>query len=374
MKHIAVNTRLLKNPLDGIGRFSFEVLTRLTTQHPETTFTFIYDRKQAKPLIEGHNVRHVVIPIPSRHAVLWYAGFHVALPLYLSHIQPDIFFSPESYITTHPSIPQVAVFHDIDFELRPQDIGSGTALWYLKRFFPEYARRAAHIVAVSDYTKQNLMQMYHIPEHKISVSYNAAMQNFHPTSLAAQQAIRAKFTDGQPFFHFVGTIQPRKNIEGLLMAFDAYKQLTGLPTRLLIVGKQGWKTENAARTFENMQYKSDVHFTGFVDDATLNAIYGASIALCMVSFLEGFGIPAVEAMKCETAVIATCEGALPEVCGEAAHFIYPQEVDSITQALIRLSKDPQYRTSLIEKGKSIRNRYNWDTTAAQIWTQFTRLK
>jgi glycosyltransferase involved in cell wall biosynthesis len=134
----------------------------------------------------------------------------------------------------------------------------------------------------------------------------------------------------------------------------------------------GWKTQETEAIFSAMKHKNSVSFTGYVSDSELNRISAASIALCFVSFLEGFGIPALEAMYSEAPVIASRGGALPEVCGEAAYYVNPESPDSILQGLLQLAKDDNYRLELIQKGRQRRTEFSWDKAAAQTWEVLER--
>lgn len=375
MKHIAVNTRLLlPNKIEGISRFAYEILSRMVKSHPDVHFSFIFDRKWDDSYIFGENVSPYKLAFPLRHPILWYAGFEYAIPHLLKKIKPDVFFSPESYISINKICPQVAVFHDIDYEIRPQDIGNPSHLWYFQHFFPKYAQVADKIITVSEYTKKELNRLYHVPQEKITIAYNGCTHHFSPISPEKQAETRQKYADSCPYFYFVGTIQPRKNIENLLLAFDLYKKNNPSATKLLIVGKKGWKLESALQVYENMQFKADVRFTGFVSDAELNCISAASLGLCMVSFLEGFGIPAVEAMHCETAIIASNTAALPEVCGKAALYISPENPEHIAQAMQQLSQDNALRNRLIAAGKIERERFSWDISAEIVWQELGKLR
>lgn len=373
MRHIAVNTRLLlPNKIEGISRFAYEILSRMVKSHQDVHFSFIFDRKWDEAYLFGENVSPYKLTFPLRHPILWYAGFHYAIPHLLKKLKPDVFFSPESYLSSTQICPQVNVFHDIDYEIRPQDLSQKSHLAYFQHFFPKYAQYADKIITVSQYAQTELVNRYHIPKEKTCIAYNASNQHFSPISAEIQAQTRQKYAEGCPYFYFVGTIQPRKNIENLLLAFDLYKKTSPSPTKLLIVGKKGWKLASALQIYDNMQYKADVHFTGFVSDEDLNCISAASIGLCMVSFLEGFGIPAVEAMHCETAIIASNTAALPEVCGKAALYISPESPESIAQAMLQLSQDTMLRKQLIEAGKRERERFSWDISAEIVWQELEK--
>lgn len=368
MTHIAVNTRLfLSNRLEGISRFGWEVLQRMVLRHPEIHFSFLFDRAYDPSFIIADNITPYVIPPQARHPLLWFAWFHYQLPRKLDKIGADLFFSPEFYLSTHPTIPQIPVFHDLAYEHYPQDL-KPFASWYCRRYSPRFAERAAHILTVSSFSKTDLVERYQLAPEKISVVYNGASPHFKPLSVAEQQVVREQYSEAKPYFHFVGTLNPRKNIENLLRAFDQFKTQTEAPHRLLIVGRKGWKYQAALDAYGNMIHKESVSFTGFVPDNELPKIYAASEALCYTPYLEGFGIPLLEAMQCETPIICSDRTSMPEVAGKAALLVNPFSVESITQAMIRIYREPALRNDLLQKARVQRQRFSWDQTYDRVWT------
>lgn len=367
MKHVAVNTRLLlPGKLEGISRFAFEVLSRMVKAHPEVAFSFFFDRAFDSAYLFGDNVKPYIIPPQSRHPILWYAWFHHMLPRKLEQLKPDVFFSPEFYLSTHPTIPQVSVIHDLAYEHFPKDIGK-LAAWYCRKYSPKYTEAAKHVLTVSEFSKQDIVQLYGTAPEKITVAYNAAGNQFVPVEKSKQQEIRNTFSQGQPYFHFVGTIQPRKNIENLLMAFDLFKKNFPNPLQLLLVGRKGWKYEAALQAYEQMTHKEAVHFTGFVSDQELSQIYAASNGLCYIPYLEGFGIPLVEAMQTETPIICSNISSLPEVAGQAALQVSPDDLKGISQAMYKLWSDQKFAKSLVQEGRNQREKFSWDLSAKKIW-------
>lgn len=364
---IAINTRLLlPNRIEGVSRFGYEVIRRMTTRNPEIEFLFLFDRKYDERFVFSDNIRPIVIPPQSRHSILWYLWFHWSIPFALKQHQADLFFSPEFYLSPSLKIPQVPVFHDIAYEHFPEDIPAWAARYYQK-YSPIYARAASHILTVSEYTKQDVSKTYEIPEEKISVAYNGASRHFHPVPLPQQQATRDRFAEGMPYFLFVGTIQPRKNIESLLKAFDQFRQQSNEQVKLVLAGRKGWSYDGALEVYENMQSKEDVLFTGYVSDEDLNALYGSALALCFVPHFEGFGIPILEAMHSETAVISANVTAMPEVAGDAAFLVPPKDIDAIARAMGCMFYDEKLRTSYIEKGRIQREKFSWDRAYEAVW-------
>ncbi|MEO0473691.1 MAG: glycosyltransferase family 1 protein [Bacteroidota bacterium] len=370
--HIAVNTRLLlPGRVEGISRFAVEVLSRMVRRNPDIQFSFLFDRANDPAFVFGENVTPYVIPPQARHPLLWYAWFHGLARFKLGQLKPNLLFSPEFYLTTHPDIPQVPVFHDLAYEHYPKDIAP-FASWYCRRHSPRFAHLASHILTVSSFSKQDLVQQYDLPEDKISVVYNGASDQFSPLPAEEQEKVRRKYSSGKPYVHFVGALHPRKNIDNLLKAFDQYKTETESPLQLLLVGRKGWQYQSALETYENMQHRDAVLFTGFVSDEELVRIYAASFALCYVPYLEGFGIPLLEAMHAETAIITGDRTSMPEVAGDAALFADPYEPASIAHCLRQLYETPKRRTELIEAGKIQRDRFSWDQTYEKVWTVLSR--
>ncbi len=372
MKHIAVNTRLLlKDRLEGISRFAYEVLKRMVEQHPNIQFSFFFDRAYDQQFIFGENVNAYVIPPQARHPVLWYLWFHVMSKRKLNQLKPDIYFSPEFYHTNHPDIPQIPVFHDIAYEHYPEDIAKWASK-YCRYYSPIYAKQAAHILTVSEYSKQDISTHYHLDSEKISVVYNGASTHFRPLLLEEKKQVWAKYTEGHEYFYFVGTLQPRKNIVKLLSAFDRFRSSTHAPVKLLIVGRKGWQYFDALQTYHRMRFKDEVHFTGFVSDQELVRITAAAIGLCYVPYLEGFGIPILEALQCDTPVICSHVSSMPEVAGEAALLVDPNSEEEIANAMQDLYQNESLRATLILKGREQRRHFSWDKTYKKVWEVIER--
>lgn len=364
---IAVNTRLLiKNKLEGIGWFSVESLKRITRQHPEVTFLFIFDRAFDREFIFSENVIPVAAPPQARHPVLYYTWFNVTIPWLLSKHQADIFVSPDGYLSLTTSKPQLAVFHDLNFEHYPQDLPWIERKYY-QTFFPKYARIARRIATVSEYSKQDIARQYQIDTNKIDVVYNGANPAFQPLTKAAANQTRQKYTRGKPYFLFVGALHPRKNLINLFKGFDAFKKSGDFPHKLLIAGNKKWWTAEIRTAYDSLHHKNDIIFAGRVEMEELVKIMGASEALTYVSYFEGFGIPIVEAFYAETPVISSNITSMPEVAGDAALLIDPFSHESIGDAMSRIAGNQPLRKELIAKGRSRAQHFSWQQTADKLW-------
>jgi glycosyltransferase involved in cell wall biosynthesis len=397
---IAVNCRfLLPGRLEGLGRYTWEVLTRMMAVHPDAQWHLIFDRPAAaryyEKLFRSTLPKHfgsdadalerasrasaaIMSPIAhgslltafpqARHPLLYVWYFEHSLPRLLADLRPDVFFSPDGYLCLNltENIPQVGVIHDLAFEHFPQDVDP-LHRWHYRTFFPQYARRAAVLLTVSESTRHDLHTRYCVPLERIRVTYCGASGAIRPLPTLAQLLVRDRFSSGQPYFLHVGAIQPRKNLDVLLRAFDAFKTETGSPAMLLIVGRHGWRYGAVQQAFNHMVHNADVAFTGWVTDAELAQLYAAAVALVYPSRFEGFGLPVLETFHAEVPVITTNVSSLPEVAGDAALLVPPSDVPALTAALVRIATDGPLRQQLIANGRTQRERFSWNATANTVW-------
>ena len=364
---IAINTRLLlKNRLEGIGWFSYETLKHISKNHPEHEFIFIFDRPYAPEFIFSENIKAVVTGPPARHPVLFWIWFNYRIPWVLKKEKADLFLSPDGYLSLKTDVPQLAVMHDLSFVHRPKDLPWLQGLYY-NYFFPKFAQKAVRIATVSMFSKQDIANTYQIDPHKIDVVYNGIKPGFTKASDEEVIRTRIKYSGGLPYFIYVGALHPRKNIPGLLKAFDRFKSENITKTKLLIVGSRMHKTGEIANTINQMQFSSEVIFTGRVTEKELHHLLSAALALVYVPFFEGFGLPITEAMQAGVPVICSNTTSMPEVGGEAVLYVDPGNVPEIAAAMYKLEADAHLRSSLIKKGYEQKEKFSWEKTAALLW-------
>ncbi len=364
---IAVNTRLLlKNKLEGIGWFTFETLKRITQQHPEHEFYFIFDRKYDESFIFSKNVKPVVIGPQARHPFLFILWFELSIPFKLKKIKPDIFISPDGYLSLFSKTKQLAVIHDLNFEHYPNDVPF-LVRKYFKFFFPRWAKKASRIVTVSEFSKSDIAKNYNIDPSKIDVAYNGANEVFKPIDNSEKVKIFNRYGQSSPYFVFVGALHPRKNIKNLLLAYDIFKERTDNDVKLIIVGEKQWWTQDIEQGYENMIHKTDVIFTGRLKQSELSKVVASSLAMVYISYFEGFGIPIIESFNAGTAVITSNVTSMPEVAADAALLVDPFDPLDISNAMIRISSDEELRNSLIEKGFIRAKDFSWQKTADALW-------
>lgn len=368
---IAINTRLLiKGKMDGIGWFTAETVRRMVTAHPEHTFYLLFDRKPDAEFIFADNAVPVVLCPQARHPVLWYMFFEWAVPHALRKYHIDLYLTPDGFMPLHPKVPTLTVVHDINFEHSDGNL-KGSHQRYMTHYFKHFARNATRVATVSEYSKRDIIETYGVEGSKIDVVYDGAHDNYRPHSDAEKEAIRSRYTAGCHYLIFVSTILKRKNLANLLIAFDRIKTMEPGLLKLVVVGSKVWWQDELAEAYDKMTHKQDVIMPGHVGSDDLSALMSAADALVYPSYFEGFGIPILEAMYAETAVICSNTTSMPEVGGDAVLYIDPHSPEDIAHA-ISMIQQPGTREALIEKGRIQRTKYSWERTANLLWASMMR--
>ncbi len=365
--HIVVNTRLLiKDKLDGIGWFTFQTMKRLVQTNPKCTFTFLFDRPYAPEFIFGSNVTAAVLSPPARHPLLYILYFEFAVKRFLKKTKPDLFVSTDGFLVLDKTIKQLSVMHDINFLHHPMDLKYAYRKYY-NFFFPKFSKVATRIATVSMYSKSDIIKNYQIDASKIDVVYNGINDGYSVLDVNQIASFQKKYTNGNPYFVFVGSQSPRKNLARLIKAFSQFRKNQATSFHLVLAGSSFWGDASLKSVWEQSEYKEDIHFTGRLNQDELTKVVGASFAMCFIPYYEGFGIPMIEAMAAGIPVIAASTSCLPEIAGEAALYVNPFEENEIAEAMLKLVANPNLKASLIEKGLVQAEKYSWNKTAALLW-------
>jgi len=277
----------------------------------------------------------------------------IFLPFRLLKKDVDVFFSPAHYSPRFCPVPLVVTIHDLSYVYYPQEFLKKD-LYQLTNWTNYAVKKAKKIIAVSQSTKNDLIKIYNLPPEKIKVIYNGfnrykgiKISSFKEESL------------NQPYILYIGTIQPRKNLINLIRAFYKFAQI--YPNfNLIIAGKKGWLYQKIFEEVENLGIEDKVFFTDYVTDHQLIYLYQNAFCLVMPSLYEGFGLPLLEAMNFGCPVLASFSSSLPEVGGEACLYFDPQNVNDLTEKLIKLKNNCQLKESLIKKGKQRIKLFSWE--------------
>ncbi len=294
---IVVNTRLLrKNAMDGIGWFTYNTLKYIVEKNPGITFHFLFDSGIDQAFLFGKNViPHNLFP-PAKHAVLNVLWFEISCNRLLHTIKPDLFLSPDGICCLGWNGKQYAVIHDLNYLYYPKDLKKSNQLYYAY-FLKKSAAKATRIGTVSEFSKQDLVNKYGVPAGKVDVLYNGINSFFVPATEAQKIKITSKYTDGKNYFLFVGTLLPRKNVMNLLKAFELFKTTTRSDIKLLIVGKELFRTKELHDYHDSMLHKKEVLFLGRLPDAELQQVLSAAFCLTYIPYFEGFGIPIIRSYE-----------------------------------------------------------------------------
>lgn len=370
---IGVNTRLLlKGKLTGIGWFTFQTLKHITVAHPEHTFYFFFDRPYDKEHIFADNVVPIVLGPKARHPILFRIWMDFQVKRKARSLKLDAFISTEGMLPLKLDVPCLTVVHDLNFEHYPNDLAKSHSRYY-RKFFPKFCQKASRIATVSEYSKQDIVEQYNEPAEKIDVVYNGVNEWFKPLEAAQIQVVRDKYTDGEPYFIFIGMLHPRKNVHRLFLAFDAFKKETESKVKLLVVGEKLWWDGEIADAYNQMEFQDDVVFTGHIPSNELVNALGASLALTYVPYFEGFGIPILEGFKCKVPVITSNRTSMPEVAGNGAILVDPFSVQAISWAMRQMVSNTELRSRLVENGTKRLDLFSWERSGDLLWQSFEKM-
>jgi len=360
----------------GIGRFTRELIRRALALDNENEYRLLVAGRE--PVPEAYmppldsRRRLVQLPLSERNLVRIWHRLRIPLPVELALGRLDIFHSPDFVLPPVAHATTLLTIHDLSF-LRVPECADPRLRWYLGQVVPRSVRRADFLLADSQSTRRDLIELLHVPEERVQVIYGGVDPAFKPiTDGGRLQAMRNKYAGGRPFILSVGTLEPRKNYPTLIRAFAQARAAANLPHALVIVGKRGWVYEPTFSAVEEAGLEEHVLFPGFVPDADLPALYSAADLFALPSFYEGFGLPALEAMACGTPVVVSDVSSLPEVVGEAGAYVRPRDVDGLAEAILRLVEDAEFRGELVRAGTAQAAKFTWEKAARELVAVYGR--
>jgi glycosyltransferase involved in cell wall biosynthesis len=343
----------------GIGQYTLRLTHALANLYRDDRFVLLQDRRQAIPLIDEPNVSTAGCLVPSHHSLE-----QMLLPGFVNRLKADVFHSPDFIPPMRARGASVITIHDLAFLIYPHFLTKDSARYYGQ--IDRAVRRADRIIAVSESTKGDLIRMLGTPEDKIRVIYEAADPLFQPEDRpSALEQVQALFDLPGDFILFVSTIEPRKNVTGLLRAYRRLRDDYKLTPSLVLVGARGWLCDEVDELVDKLELRPYCFFLGSVGSHDLSHLYNAARCLVHPAFYEGFGLPPLEAMACGTPVVVSNVSSLPEVVGDAALLVNPENDEEITVALWRLLTEPPLWAELREKGLCRAAAFSWERAAQQ---------
>ncbi|MEN3041015.1 MAG: glycosyltransferase family 1 protein [Bacteroidia bacterium] len=367
----AIDSRFLLPHLEGLGRFTREIASRLIRQHPEVGWDLLFDRKPLPKYTFGPAQRNVVIPPPTRHWTLYEVWWRLSMPyLYLRKEWPAALLATYGIVSERVAkkVPTVAFIHDVAFARHPEFLPRDWQAYYM-RAFRVSIRLSHHLIANSLSVRDDLIELFGVSPNRIQISYSGCdIQFFRPLVDLDKREIQKRYAQGHPYLLYIGSIHPRKNPERLLQAYDQLRQIYDAPLRLLMVGRFMFRRMVALRSHEKMKYRNEVIFHPPVSDEELLRLYNAAEAVVYPSLYEGFGSPVAEGLACGVPVVTSRISSLPETGGEAAFYADPYDPSSIAEAIYQaLTQSPEEKNRRRQLGLEHVKRFSWEATVQVIW-------
>lgn len=297
---------------------------------------------------------------------LYLAWNNLILPRTVRSHQPQILHGMNMVIPFRSlagCLPVVTIY-DMAYMRFPETIPAHIRLYY-QLLIPRVAQHAKHIITISEFTKQEVMNLLGVPENKISVTPLACKHSFYEPLRQDKTAVLHHLGLPERFILSIGTVEPRKNLVRLIQAFSQAVEHPGFDLELVVVGMSGWLTQPIFQELSRSQAAKKIKFIGSASNETLKALYQTAEFVAYPSLYEGFGLPVLEAMSLGVPVLTSNSSSLPEVAGDAAVLVNPLQVDEIRDGLVELATNPELRQLLGQKGLTHATNFSWHQTAQQ---------
>jgi glycosyltransferase involved in cell wall biosynthesis len=365
---LAIDAHMVGERETGRETYTLNLVKSLVGQFPQHSY-YIFTSHYAdlKRRLPAHSHVHL-IDVPSSP----FRRIPFVIPNHIRKNQPQLLHV--SY-TAPPRVacPVVVTIHDIACTLYPKWFSLRDRLLLLT-LVPYTIKRADAIIAVSQRTRDDLVEQYHIPPQKIAVTYEGVDSRFCPLDkLDAREFAKRVYGVGQDFILTLGNLEPRKNLPRLIHAFARLRQRQGLSLSLVIAGQALWRQSEVDQAIRDLRVEKDVTFTGYVLDEHLPILYNAARFFVYPSLYEGFGLPPLEAMACSTPVVCSNASSLPEVVGDAALTFDPRSVEDMTQKLLQMASSPELQVAFSERGRQRARKFSWETMARQTLEVYQRV-
>lgn len=345
---IGINVQLSVGEKTGIGNYIYYLTKALNCIDPINDYCYFTYQKY---LSQGSWLR-----------ILWE---QFILPRDIKKEGADVIHLPDYAlpIMDMGSRPYIITVHDLAFIFYPETFSKGKLLTKLLLIKPSLAK-ARRIIAVSENTKKDLIDVYKIPAEKIRVVYNGVdVDQFKPLD---KQDVEKQLQDLgliPGYILYIGTLEPRKNVPTIIKAYKALKEKYKIREKLVIGGGKGWLYDDIFRLVSELNLIEDIIFTGYVKAEDLPYLYNGAAVFVYPSLYEGFGFPPIEAMACGVPVVTGNVSSLPEVVGDAGIQISPTDVEAVASAIYKIISDPVHAAELSDRGLERCKRFTWEETA-----------
>lgn len=356
----------------GLANYFRQLVHYLAEVDTENHYTLLlHPHSAARFRVAAPNFRTRIIPIPGRQAHYWE---QLILPFILAALPLDLVHFVGFPAVLAQRKPTVITLHDLSYKRLPHLRGDWLSRFHWRFFGDRGARRADHIITISEHSRGDIQECLSVPSERISVIYEAPAPIFRPIELETARAIaRDKYGIVGGYILFVGTLQPTKNLARLIDAYALARRRAGIVPALVIVGQKGWDFADLFARVSGLGLDNQVIFTGYVPDDDLPALYSGADVFVLPSLYEGFGLPVLEAMACGTPVITSTVTSLPEITGDAALLVDPLDTDALARALERVYTDAALRQRLRLAGLARAAQFSWRRCAEETRAVYQRV-
>ncbi len=366
---IGIDCRTILNPSlgekAGVGHYTYYLVKHLLKLDKKNQYVLFFDhRSTSVQEFKRKNVEIIRFPYSEYKKYLPIAYSHVYVSRILNQAKLDLFHSPANVIPLQYHKPAVVTVHDLAIYRHPE--------WFppkqdfsIKILVPRSLQKAQRVIAVSQSTAADIQKQFHIPKKNVVVIHEGYEANKTPSKLA-MHALRKRLKLKEKYFFYVGTLEPRKNIAGLIAAFDALvrrKPKKYCDVQLVLAGAKGYQFMENYQAIQAVQAGS-IRYVGYLSEKDKQALLHGAVAFVFPSLYEGFGLPVVEAMASGTPVITSNVASLPEVTGKAAILINPQSSLALQQAMEKMLQ-PKTRAKYSKQGKAQAKKFSWDKCAKE---------
>lgn len=367
---IFIDARLLsRGGNSGVEEYTRGLLGELFRQGKGDFFTLFYnglrkvDLKTQLPIAGQDNVRVLDLKIPNK--LFDFSSGFLKFPPVSRLANADLVFSPHFNVLAAGRTPRVITIPDLSFIHHPQFFSLRQRFWHWLQGIRRQARDADKIITVSEFTKSDIVNLLSVAPEKVSVIYPGISKIFIPSHSASAT---------RPYILYLGTVEPRKNVNLLIRAFNVLKREPQFTDwQLVIAGRLGWLYDQVLKEAKNSPFSGDIIFRGAVTSQDRVSLYNQAKVFVYPSFFEGFGFPPLEAQASGCPVIVSDRTSLPEVLGKTALYINPWKVEELAAAVRRLAEDTGLRRDLIVAGIENSKKFDWQKSAEQTLKIFNEI-
>ena len=364
---IALDARLVYYQRGGIGQYILHLVQELARLDAADEYLLLHSRKDHASLVQSPRFQHAPLWTPCHNRFE-----QITLPVELARLRFDLLHSPDFIPPWHGHFRRLITVHDLTFLYYPQFLTAES-----RHYYNDQIKRAVcvadHISADSTATKDDLVRLLGVPPEKVSVVLLAPDPLYRPLEAAACAPILARHKLDPGFLLFTGTLEPRKNVTGLLTAYRALCDRKPSTPPLVLVGRRGWLYDEIFACIAALKLGDRVCFLENLPNEELVTLYNAAALLVLPSFYEGFGLTVLEAMACGTPVVCSERGSLPEIAGGAALLVNPDDLDGLASAMERALDDKPLRSQLRSRGFANAAQFSWEKTARETLEIYRRM-